>query len=317
MEQNTPYPPLMRAPLKTRGVFGLSWLLYKRGFWPMFGLSLLLVGLVLLVFMLVMVGQITQLHDLSITDYNAAAISAYGLLIVLLFVFLGYSFLVLPAFLGVAFLEMDGRMEGRVSTLNRLLRYALPAGFKRLYSTYLAMFAIQVIIWVVISILLGIISSIPLLSAAAKGMDYVNTATDPAWLLGMGSRITLAVGYMSIVALSLIFPVAAHEGKRAFKAVGRGYKLSINHIRRILSACALFGFILLFSFAVCIALALLLAWHNRITAITIGICLWATLSASYYPAFCTALYVDAAARMPDVPDENTAESSAAPLPQAE
>lgn len=315
MEQNTSYPLLLRAPLKMRGVFGLSWQLYKRGFWPMFGLSLLLVGLILLAFMLVMVGQITQLHDLAITNYNAAAISAYGLLVVLLFVFLAYGFLVLPAFLGVAFLEMDGHMEGRVSTLSQLLRYALPAGFKRLYSTYLVMFAIQVIICVVVCILLGIISSIPLLSAAAKGMDYVSADADPEWLLGMGSRISMAVGYMSMAALSLIFPVAAHEGKRVFKAVGRGYKLSISHVGRILSACALFELILFLSCAICIALALLLAWHNRITAISISICLWATLIASYYPAFCTALYVDAAARMPDVPGD--AKLPVAPLQQAE
>ncbi len=46
MEQqfNTPHPPLLRAPLKMRGIFGVAWELYRRGFWQMFALAMLTLG---------------------------------------------------------------------------------------------------------------------------------------------------------------------------------------------------------------------------------------------------------------------------------
>jgi hypothetical protein len=45
MEQPTPYEPLLRAPLKLSGVFGMAWQLYKRGFWPMFVFLLILTSI--------------------------------------------------------------------------------------------------------------------------------------------------------------------------------------------------------------------------------------------------------------------------------
>ena len=325
MEQNIPHSSLMRAPLNLHGVFGLSWQLYKRGFWPMFFLTLLLVGVIILILMLVAGNVIAQISALEATgndilpdmgngtmpNYMAGTTSALTFMVVVWLISMVYAFLVMPAYMGATFMEMDQRMEGRVGTFGRLFRYALPIGLKRFYTTFLALFVVQIMASIVMSIVINVIVPVIMISSLATGnMSGVAVASGIAMLCGL----LLNIVYMAFI--TLIYPVAAHEGKRAFDAVGRALKLSLKRFGRLLGSLILYELILLVALAI-LLLPLALLWQNTIVAtilMAVGLCLWAALIAPYYPALCTALYVDAAVRVPEQPTGNPVIPPASAIP---
>ena len=310
MEQNTPYPPLMRGPLKMRGVFGLSWQLYKRGFWPMFLFTLAIIGVVSLI---AVPAQMSMFKTIGASgmplygDYASGADSlrsaasmtqAMGISWLLS---LAYMLLVMPAYLGATFLEMDQRMEGRVGTFGQLLRYALPIGFKRFYTTFLSMVLVYIIFGTVLSFVMTGIMIAVAVSSFASGMSMGSNFA----MAGVLALIIILIVTVYLVFMVLIYPVAVHEGKRAFKAVGRGMKLSLKRFGRLLAAMLLY-MLLVTASEVLFALPLLFSWQNPTTAMIIafiGLTIWSLFMAPYFSAFCTALYVDAAARVPDVPPE--------------
>jgi hypothetical protein len=230
-----------------RGVFGLSWQLYKRGFWPMFGFALLLVGLFLLILMLVMFSALEKsgammdmesgIRQFGTTAGSAAGgeavASMFGFMAVMWLISLAYAFLVTPAYLGATFMEMDQRMEGRVGTLRQLFKYALPIGFKRFYTTFLSMYVVQIVASIVISILLSVV--LPLLILSSVASDIGGSEAGLVWMTVLVYLIMALFIITNVVFISLIYPVAAHEGKRAFDAVGRAFKLSFRCLR---SLCA-------------------------------------------------------------------------------
>ena len=310
------YPPLMRAPLKMRGVFGLSWQLYKRGFWQMFGLTLLLMFLFVLIMGILLSNpgaMSAMLEDLNLPigegpppADSVGATSTFKFARIPWMIGLVYALLVTAAFLGAVFMEMDQRMEGRCSTFDELVHNALPIGFKRYYSMFLYLSVVRIPTYIVIRIVL-------------RFMVFIVTpsSTILAIVLTMLAYSLLDVAYNALI--SLIYPVAVHEGKRVFGATGRAIKLSLKRLGRVIGALMLYELLLLAVLAIILLPLIVLAprMSSTIIGIFIGLCLWTALIASYYPAFCTALYVDCAARMPDVPDENAAEPPSAPLPQSE
>ena len=176
MEPITPYRPLTRAPLRMRGIFGIAWQLYKRGFFPMLVVSLLLISLPTLLMTLPqfravsqtglftnLQERISQFGKLSSISKNAdvagiGAVLGSSLLASLLSVVV--RFLIRPMYQGAVFLEMEERMEGRAGTLNQLFRYALPLGLKRFYTTFLSQFALEIGIGFIAAVLyisLGIV----------------------------------------------------------------------------------------------------------------------------------------------------------------
>ena len=312
MEQRNPYPPLMRAPLKMRGIFGVTWQLYKRGFWPMFGFTLLLVGLSMLIILLL---TFSMLGDFDIADFQSgmlpygdfsegsAAVPAAAAMMKVMgitqVISLVYMFLVMPSYLGASFMEMNERMEGRVGSFYQLVRYALPIGFKRFYTTFLSLVLVHIVASMVMGLVLGGILITAVVSSVASGVQAGSGLTLAAVLTVV---ILMLVCIVYFVFLSLIYPVAAHEGKRAFDAVGRGMKLSIKRFGRLFGALSLYILIVLVSEAV-----LVLPWAflmQNATAVVfayIGLSLWGVIMAPYFSAFCTALYVDSAARIPEFP----------------
>ena len=317
MEQNTPYPPLMRGPLKMRGVFGLSWQLYKRGFWPMFWFTLLVVGVISLILML---GQMNMLENIDATgmvpygdfaggaDSARAAASMMQTMSISWLLSLAYTFLVMPAYLGATFLEMDQRMDGRVGTFGQLFRYALPIGFKRFYTTFLSMLLVYILFATVFGfVMVGILIAVAF-SSAASGMPVSSNLA----LVGVSVIMMLLLVILCLVFMVLIYPAAAHEGKRAFKAVGRGMKLSFKRFGRLSAAMVLYMLFVIVS-EVLLTLPWMFSLENSTTAMLIafiGLTLWSVFMAPYFSAFCTALYVDAAARVPDVPPEASAQPQA-------
>ena len=112
----------MRAPLKMRGVFGLSWQLYKRGFWQMFGLTLLLMFLFALVMgiLLSYPGAVSaMLEDLNLPlgegpppADSVGATSTFKFARIPWMIGLAYALLVTAAFLGAVFYG-NGSAHGR------------------------------------------------------------------------------------------------------------------------------------------------------------------------------------------------------------
>ncbi|HWR22013.1 MAG TPA: hypothetical protein VN366_00935 [Feifaniaceae bacterium] len=317
MEFMTPYPPLTRAPLRMRGIFGIAWQLYRRGFWQTLLISLLLVSLPTLLLALpqyAALGDTGFWPDLqdnfarfgklgsSPADAGLADIGAVLSSTLLTSVLsLAVRFLLTPMYQGALYLEMDERMEGRAGSLSQLFRYALPIGLRRFYTTFLAQLLLEIGIAAVIFAAYLFLGVFGMTASLFSSIPYVERGALPAPFL-----ITLVVIVLLIVLLAavlnaftaLIYPVAAREKKFAFSAVGRAFKLTAKHFWRVVGATVLF---LLVTGAISVILCLpaLLLWQNIEAAFTLYAVLAAlagALVAPYGTALHTALYVDIAAR---------------------
>jgi|GEM_PF-4271350 len=325
MEQEqpiTPYPPLTRAPLKVRGVFGIAWQLYKRGFWPMLLLSLVFVTLPSL---LTALPQLTALNRTGAWGDLERGLSEFGRLAygrsfnfgsslndvaavtgsMMLTWLLGLlcTFLLTPMYRGALFLEMNERMEGRAGTTRQLFRYALPAGLRRMYTTFLAEYALSAGVALILGFVLVFAALFYGVFAAASmfgnGMDFWSGmgALDFAPLIVVGVLLALALMCFSVL-MAPVYPVAAHEGITAFRAVGRAVKLSWKRFGRMLGCMALLWLIVGAAILVC-CLPSMLLWQNTAAASLLTAALTALMMAFVQPyaaAFATALYVDSAAR---------------------
>ena len=319
MEQNTPYPPLMRAPLKLRGVFGVSWQLYKRGFWPMFAMTMLTIGLLMLILMLSMFSmfQNTGLFGEMQKDFaqfgNIAAPSfnydydgdfpvgaVFSFMGIAMLVGLLMAFLIMPAYNGAVYLEMDQRMEGRAGTLHQLLKFALPIGLKRFYTTFLSLYVVQIGASIVMSMFSSVISVVLTFSTMFSFALHDTLTPGSIVLIALVGLITLFLGVVYAVFISLVYPVAAHENRRAFDAVFRAFKLSAKRFGRLLGAVLLYTVIVCLLGTVVVGVPILLLHQNMgVMFAVIGIVytLWFALIMPYSAALNTALYVDSAARV--------------------
>ena len=174
MEQphDTKYAPIPRAPMRLRGLFGTAWELYRRGFWQMLALATLMLGLLMLILMLAMFSMLQQagiLGDMQNgsaefgnavasnfinADFSIPAMLSYMGVLLLLPLLL--AFLLMPAYNGAAYMEMDQRMEGRSGSLYQLLKYALPIGLKCFYTTFLALYVVRIAASIVMSLFTSI-----------------------------------------------------------------------------------------------------------------------------------------------------------------
>ncbi len=315
MDSMTPYPPLSRAPLRMRGIFGIAWQLYKRGFFQTFLVSLLLIGLPILLMMLPYFSMLNlvlpdiqsdfapfgQLSSVS-PEFGLQQVSAIlWSLLLMCAVLLLNAFLFGPMYMGTLYLEMEERMEGRAGTLGQLFRYALPIGLKRFYTTFLALLVLQIGINMVTSFIgsLGAIGTI--FSILPSLADSPNAAmpTFSATSLGITTFLELLVGLCASTFIALIYPIAAHEKKFAFSAVGRSFKLTIKHFWRIFGATLLQMLVAFLSSCIICSFALLL-WPNTeamFALLAVLIAFAVAIVSPYSAAFHTALYVDIAARM--------------------
>lgn len=318
MDPITPYPPISRAPLRMRGIFGIAWQLYKRGFWQMFLVSLLLFSLPSVLLILPQFALYSRMglwSDISENFSNFGRFHAFsadiglqgigtflGLMGLLSLFSLAFGFLLMPMYRGALFLEMEERMEGRAGTLGQLFRYALPIGLKRFYTTFLSEYVVNMGIGIVLSILITIIAVIGALSSVFAFTPYLKTGILPASFyitLGIFIVLILLISVCLNVFLTLIYPVAAHEKKYAFSAVGRAFQLTVKRFWRILGATLLFTLISsVVSGVLCLpALLLWQNWEAMLALFVVLLSVASSLIMPYYAAFQTALYVDAAARV--------------------
>lgn len=316
MEQNTPYPPLVRAPLKMRGVFGVAWQLFKRGFWRMFGFSMALEGtftllILLLTFsMLSKTGAFEQMQQ-GLTQFGKMAASPsfeQDFALPAVFAYMGfswllsllYAFLIMPAYNGAVYLEMDQRMDGRSGTLYQLFRYALPIGFKRFYTTFLALLVTQIVAGIAMSMISGVISAILAFSAMFAVMSPGGNAAGAVIVVVLLVLLMLILSAVYAVFIAPIYPVAVHENKRAFDAVFRAFKLASKRFGRMLGAILLNMLLVFLISMIIVVIPVLLLMNN--TGLMLGVlsiisCLLIGVAMPWWAAFTTALYVDAAARV--------------------
>ncbi len=334
MDMMTPYPPLARAPLRMRGIFGIAWQLYKRGFWQMFLVSLLLVSLPSLLITLPQFAelgrmgfwsnmqtdfsQFGRLSSIS-TDPGLADISSVlGSTLLASILSLVSRFLLTPMYQGAVFLEMEERMEGRAGTLGQLFRYALPIGLKRFYTTFLSHFVLNLGIGIIVSLMYLFFFIFGTLGSLSSSIRYFASGTmPPTFFITIGVTILLIVLITIILNtfLILIYPVAAHEKKFAFSAVGRAFKLTVKRFWRVVGATLLLSLVAsVISGILC--LPALLLWQNIEAAfilLAVLIAFAGALVTPYSAAFQTALYVDTAARV-DGPEISVIDPDSVPDP---
>ena len=316
MEQphDTKYAPIPRAPMRLRGLFGTAWELYRRGFWQMLALAMLTLGLLMLILMLAMFSMLQQAgilgdmqngfaefgnavaSDFINADFSIPAMLSYMGVLLLLPLLL--AFLLMPAYNGAAYMEMDQRMEGRSGSLYQLLKYALPIGLKCFYTTFLALYVVRIAASIVMSLFtsIGVTLTLSTLFSFAAS-DWLTSGSIAPIVLSV--LITVFLGALYEVFTSLVYPVAAHEGKRAFDAVLRSFKLAGKRFGRLLGAVLLYALIVGVLTAVVVCLPILLLMQNTglmLAVFAIVYSVWVALAMPYMAAFNTALYVDIAAR---------------------
>lgn len=333
MDSMTPYPPLTRAPLRMRGIFGIAWQLYKRGFFPMFLLSLLFVSLPALLLSLPQFalygrmgiwtdmqndlswfGQLSSVSsDMGLQDLGAM----FGMMGLLFLIGLVVTFLLTPMYRGALFLEMEERMEGRAGTLKQLFRYALPIGLKRFYTTFLAEYVLNLAVGVVVFIIymIGVVGLMFSTLFSLRGFENGTMPNSFFITLGLVVLLIVVIALCLSVFLMLIYPVAAHEKKFAFAAVGRAFKLTVRHFWRMLGATLLLSLVLSVA-SILLCLPALLLWQDiggMFILLSVMTAVAAGLAAPYSAAFQTALYVDTAARV-DGPEISVIDPDSVPDP---
>lgn len=310
----TSYPPLPYAPLRMRGVFGVTWQLYKRGFWQMFVFTLSIVGTGLAILMLSTFQMLkktgaldeirsglNEIRNLSAfgTNSHAQALAIVGFICVLILIALLYVFLIAPAYRGAVYLEMDQRMAGRCGTLYQLFRYALPLGLKRFYTTFLVLWLARLVVNAALNIMTDMAYPLLMVSVAGLVNNPYAHLTGLIWTGATICIIAFVIGVIYELYLLLVYPAATHEGKRAFDALFRGVKLSARRFGRLFSSLLLIKLILFIASLAVMALPMLLLWDNAgamLITVFVVLVLWATLTTPYIAALATALYADSATR---------------------
>lgn len=299
------YEPLKRGPLRFQGVFGIARILYKRALPGILPLTLLLVTLPYGLILLLQGNDAQLVEGLNglymsrmqdfFSNFNGVMVtSALSSFLSLL-----NSFLIAPAYTGALYLELDQCVNGRRGTIRQLLRYALPAGFRQYYTTFLSQYAVLLctgFVMVVIMLVLLVAALVPMILSSAGFMH--------GWLSGpfiwITALLAMIIEGIASVFMALVYPVAVKENKRAFQAVGRALHLAARRFLRILGVTTLYGL------AVLLLLLLLVVTPVQAGRGQLGIgfiyyiygviLLMQTLLTPFQAALNTALYIDAASR---------------------
>ncbi len=243
------------------------------------------------------IGTLSQLLNLTVQNgpYRSVG-SVISILVVLLDLFL-----FLPAQMGAVYLEMDQRMEGRVGSVYQLFRYALPVGLKRVYSTFFALVAvgiIAVIAFYLVFVVLGFAVLMPTMFLSLAQGGFTANAIPPGMIGGLVFLgLVMLFFFLSLSAfLTPVYPIVAHEGIRAFRAISRSYKLAVKRYGRFLLYSLL---MVLISLSVAWLPALILRQNMSEPSIIHSLITWlvSALVAPFWPALATVLYADSAAHL--------------------
>lgn len=318
-------------PLRMEGRFGLTWHIFRHGFWSVFFYTLifaliaLLLAAVALSPAVVALGQngilaklpgtlsrafsgaleglenIRPPHeyffDLQLPDgAGSLVLSLLASLGLSLVFFLAYVFLLKPLYAGVLYTEMAGRIHGTQGNFRELWQRTGPC-FRRYYTTFLAQIAGNLGVSLaggLLGQLIGVLfSALVLISALAGPLG-----------IGMGMLLLLLCSALVGLALGafllLLYPAAVAEQRLGFAALGRSITLCWKNFWRVFSSTLLR---ILLKWA-CLLPAGLLTLLGLFSGTPLPFLLlgmgWSALVkllfVPYEAAFSTVLYQDAAAR---------------------
>lgn len=271
------YEPVLIKPLKFRGIFGITWVIYKRGFLSMLIFTFLLSSIVMLFTGALglrnfdMLDRLQEMPNFGF-DFDLQGLSASGkalgapalpgnfgwmfdaMISGLIFTVLAdlvglVNLLVLqPIYQSSVYTEMSRRIYGEASDLRTLLRRC---GFmlKHFFTTYLCY-------WLVvlgISIVVGLVFMILFFFAAAiAAISFITTSVPVGFIVTMILFVLVFIAAMLIgpMLLSFVFPAAVNENIKNFKAVGRSFKLVGKRFWRVLFANLLVGAVMFLVFAI-------------------------------------------------------------------
>lgn len=310
-ETFTNFPPLERSPLRFRGVFGVAWQLYKRGFKGLVPLGLLLYALPFLLAYLPMLfsmsGTFAELSGPGMHGFPGSAFRLLGFGLLGNIALLAITFLLLPALNATMYMEMDQCADGRRGSFRQLLKAAFSVGFKPFYTTFLAYYvALMGVFFAVMLVCYGLLFAaiLPITLTVSR------LHTFPVGLFVLLLVITLGIMIAGLSFLSLVYPVAVRERLRAFKAVGRGMSLAAKRFWRIFAVMLVYMLVTLLLLALLLAPVLVPLFGSAFSGnlpdtsrffasmpfVMAGYILVLTLLLPYTAALYTALYIDASSR---------------------
>jgi len=332
--ENRQYEPFPLRPLRMRGIFGIAWQTYKRGFFSALLLSFVLIEIAALLSALPMLSaikelfvQIAEMGD-SLNDETAIqlVLSVFGAMGSMALLSLLSTFLLAPMYQGTIHAEFGRRMRGQVSSVGQLFK-SCGKGLSRYYSTYLCDILAQMGVNMAVSIVCSVVSSVLLIGTAFSAINTMQSGNPTGFIVILVLLVFFAVfvGVVGAMFLSFIYPVAIHENKRNFKAVGRSFKLAGKNFGRVLGATLLFALLamgvslvgtlpglgmLAANIAPVIESGDVTALLPSVYVMIAGAFLAELLILPYNSAFFHALYYDVASR-----EEEKAFDYTAPIPQ--
>jgi hypothetical protein len=222
------FDPLPRKPLRFVGVFWMAWKFFCRSFKSLY-VYLLIFQLPLLLTTVFLHIKLREwealiLNSASALDILSSFFRFYG---IFLLVMLVYACLLSPITNAVSYMEMDQCVDGKRGTLGQLFRYATPIGLKQFYSTYWAARLISLCYGFVLGILMTIFMFGTLFTIMPGIIEGANFDVQSILLRDFSPFFVIAVLSGTVIGAytSLIYPVAVHEGQRAFRALRRAFQL--------------------------------------------------------------------------------------------
>jgi hypothetical protein len=268
------YDPILIKPLKFHGVFGITWVIYKRGFFSMLLFTFALATAVMLVMGALSLWNLNVFDRFGGLDFNIGfrglnsvspapfapalpgnfgsffrtMMSGFVFAVLANMISLVNLLVLQPIYQGSVYTEMSHRIYGESSGLGTLFRRC---GFmlKRFFTTYLCY-------WLVltgISLAVGLVFMILFLCVSvAAAMSFIASAVSAGFIVSMVLFTLIFIAAMLIgpVLLAFVFPAAVNEDIKNFKAIGRSFKLAGKRFRRVLGANLLVGAVLFVVFIV-------------------------------------------------------------------
>ncbi len=301
------------APMRLRGVFGITWKIYCRGLWKMLVLAFVYIGVVTLINGLlgvsperfadaVMNGRTQVVWEMLSMNGLTTLLSLLSLL------------LLMPLWTAGSYTEYELHMRGKGSELGELFRLS-GKNLGRYYGTYWANFLVGLCVGIVLGLILLFVM-VGAMGAALFGSIARMSFDASAFVLPVVvvTVIALIVLLVFQTFLRFVYPTVAHEDIRGFRAIGRSFRLAAKRFWRVLGVTVLTDviFIVIGLVLMLPAIIPLFAAMGNIT----NVGLWRTVIVllSFYPAVIslvltlfetpylaaqdTVLYMDAIAREP-------------------
>lgn len=298
-EARTGYSPLPFLPMRLRGVFGVAWQLFRRGFFSMLGFLVAMLALPSILSGIVLYRLIALDGPVSGIFPNDEWGELLGFLGALLLLWALYALLVLPLVNGVLYLEMEQRMHGRSGRLRQLFRFALPAGL-RLYPTQMAQLLVSVGLGIVVFLISTTVTPVFTVAILPGLMPFGRPG---AAFIALSALLLLFVFLLTMLGElfpSLTLPAAIHGRYRGFSAVGRSFRLTAAFFLRAGGITLLFYALLLAVGGLLYGLVELSFRLDYLGLLLLSLILppaFLLLLLPYQAAFHTALHADLSARM--------------------